>query len=297
MDESIDRFLHSLKVERNSSPQTLRSYANDLGSLTDYLDDRVGSRPHPASVTVHQLRGFVAYLHDCEYARTTIARRLACLRSFFKYCQREQIVTGNPAKALRTPRTGRKLPHYLSTSEIETLLSAPNAMTADGLRDRAILEVLYSAGLRVSELVKIDIPDWDQAGAVRVLGKGSKQRMAPIGSHAAVAIDRYLAVREPTRSTDPALFLSKRGTRITDRSVRRMLDKHIAAAGLSQKTSPHTLRHSFATHLLDGGADLRSVQEMLGHASLTTTQIYTHISTKRLRETYEAAHPHAQRAS
>ena len=297
MDETIDRFLRYLKIERNSSEQTLRGYANDLGSLTDYLDDRVGTRPSPSAVTVHQLRGFVAYLHDCEYARTTIARRLACLRSFFTYCQRQQIVTANPAKALRTPRAGRKLPHYLTTDQIDTLLATPNAMTPDGLRDRAILETLYSAGLRVSELVGLDIPGWDVAGGVvRVFGKGAKERLAPIGSHAAVALERYLAVRQPRRESDLAFFLNKRGTRLSDRSVRRMLEKHIATAGLSDRTSPHTLRHSFATHLLDGGADLRSVQEMLGHASLTTTQIYTHVSAQRLRETYESAHPHAKRA-
>ena len=293
MDETIDRFLQHLKVERNVSPETVRGYANDLGSLTDYLDDRVGSRPQPAAVTVHQLRGFVAYLHDCDYARTTIARRLACLRSFFTFCQREQIVSSNPAKALRTPRAGRKLPHYLSGDEITLLLDAPNAETTEGLRDRAMLETLYSAGLRVSELVGIDLPDYDPAGVVRVMGKGAKERLAPIGSYAALAIDRYLMVRRPKRAADAAMFLSRRGTRLTDRSVRRMLDKHIAACGLSTKTSPHTLRHSFATHLLDGGADLRNVQEMLGHASLTTTQIYTHVSAERLRSTYEAAHPHA----
>ena len=297
MDETIDLFLRSLRIERNASPETLRGYANDLGSLTDYLDDRVGSRPHPSRVTVHQLRGFVAYLHDCQYARATIARRLACLRTFFTFCQRQQIVASNPAKALRTPRAGRKLPHYLTGEQVATLLTTPNAMTPDGLRDRAILETLYSAGLRVSELVSLDLASWDQAsGVVRVMGKGSKERLAPIGSFAAEAIDRYLAVREPKREAEPAIFLNKIGTRISDRSVRRMLDKHIQAAGLSSKTTPHTLRHSFATHLLDNGADLRSVQEMLGHASLTTTQIYTHVSAKRMRETYEAAHPHARDA-
>ena len=296
MDETIDRYLQFLKTERNASPETLRGYANDLGSLTDYLDDRVGSRPHPSAVTVHQLRGFVAYLHDCAYARSTVARRLACLRSFFRFCQREQIVASNPAQALRTPRAGRKLPHYLSTDEIVTLLETPDATTPDGLRDRAMLETLYSSGLRVSELVGIDLDDWDQSGTVRVMGKGAKERLAPIGSHAALAIDRYLFARQPKKPTEPAMFLNRLGTRMSDRSVRRLLEKHIHACGLSQKTTPHTLRHSFATHLLDGGADLRSVQEMLGHASLTTTQIYTHVSSKRMRDTYEASHPHAKPA-
>ena len=170
-------------------------------------------------------------------------------------------------------------------------------MTPDGLRDRSILETLYSAGLRVSELTGLDLDSWDVAGGVvRVFGKGAKERIAPIGSHAAIAIERYLDVRKPKRENEPAMFLSRRGTRLTARSVRRLLEKHIQTAGLSDRTTPHTLRHSFATHLLDGGADLRSVQEMLGHASLTTTQIYTHVSATRLRDTYEAAHPHARPA-
>ena len=250
-------------------------------------------------MTVGILRNYVAYLHDCEYARTTIGRRLACLRSFFRYCVREAICETNPAKPLRTPRTGRKLPNFLSTKQVATLLEAPIATTPDGLRDRAMLETMYSAGLRVAELVGLNLEHWDRdAGIVRVYGKGRKERVAPIGSFAARALERWVRVRRPADNADPddqaALFLNRFGRRLSTRSVGRMIEKHLKSTNLDSSISPHTLRHSFATHLLDGGADLRSVQELLGHKSLTTTQIYTHVSTRRLRETYEKAHPHAQ---
>ena len=306
MQSAVDAFLAYMRHERNASEHTLKSYADDLASWHDYLDDRVGARPAPAAVTVHHVRGFVTYLSDCEYAAATIARRLAALRSLFKYCQREGLASANPAKAVRTPRGSRKLPHYLTGEQIDALLVAP-PLSAEpvkndpGTRDRAILETLYSAGLRVSELTAMDLAHWDRAGGVvRVRGKGRKERLAPVGSHAARALEAWLSHRAVSPKAKPAdadaVFLNRRGGRLTTRSVGRLLEKHITAAGLSQLTSPHTLRHSFATHLLDGGADLRSVQEMLGHASLTTTQIYTHVSTKRLRETYEAAHPHARPA-
>ncbi|MFG0333721.1 MAG: tyrosine recombinase XerC, partial [Maioricimonas sp. JB049] len=241
---------------------------------------------------------YVAYLHECQYARTTIARRLACLRSFFRYTTREGITETNPAQALRTPRVGRKLPHFLTTEQVATLLEAPPANEPMGLRDRAILETLYSAGLRVAELVGLDVGDWDRdANILRVLGKGRKERIAPVGSYAAKALDRWLDVRMPAPDGSPedrgAMFLNRFGRRLTTRSIGRMLEKYLKVTGLDTLTSPHTLRHSFATHLLDGGADLRSVQELLGHKSLTTTQIYTHVSTRRLRETYEQAHPHS----
>ena len=302
MDTAVDGFFAHLRHERNASEHTLKSYGDDFASFFDYLDDRVGERPAPAALTVHHIRGFVTYLTDCEYAHATVARRLAALRSLFKYCQREGLASSNPAKAVRTPRGGRKLPHYLTGDQIDSLLSAPPANERAGLRDRAILETLYSGGLRVSELTALDAAHWDRAGGVvRVYGKGRKERFAPIGSHAATALTRWLDVRQVSPKAKPdeqdALFLNRFGRRLSTRSIGRMLEKYIAQAGLSKLTTPHTLRHSFATHLLDGGADLRSVQEMLGHASLTTTQIYTHVSTKRLRETYEAAHPHARRAS
>jgi integrase/recombinase XerC len=298
MQTAVTAFLRFLRIERDASELTRKSYAEDFESFYDYLRDRVGTIPGPADVDTGLLRGYVAYLHECQYARTTIARRLACLRSFFRFTTREGITHTNPAKALRTPRTGRKLPHFLSTEQVASLLEAPPANEAAGLRDRAILETLYSAGLRVAELVSLNVADWDRdANILRVLGKGRKERIAAVGRYAARALDRWLEVREPDGSAPPeerdALFLNRFGRRLTTRSIGRMLNKYLKLTGLNLITSPHTLRHSFATHLLDGGADLRAVQELLGHKSLTTTQIYTHVSTRRLRETYAHAHPHA----
>ncbi|MEZ6130973.1 MAG: tyrosine recombinase XerC [Planctomycetaceae bacterium] len=300
MQSAIRSFLNFMKVERNSSALTVKSYTDDLQHLTEFFHEQHGLVPEPRQVNVNQLRSYVAYLHECGYARATVARRLACLRSFFRYCNREGICDTNPARPLRTPRAGRKLPHFLTTEEVGRLLLTPPANQNDGIRDRAILETVYSAGLRVAELVSLSVSDLDRsAGVLRVLGKGRKERIAPVGSFALKALDRWLEVRrpDPTASTEDqeALFLNRFGRRLTTRSIGRMLEKHIALSGLSTQTSPHTLRHSFATHLLDGGADLRSVQELLGHKSLTTTQIYTHVSTRRLKEAYEAAHPHAHR--
>jgi integrase/recombinase XerC len=298
MQAAAAAFLRHLRVERNASELTLKSYAEDFESYFDYLRDRHGGIPAPDQISTSVLRGYVAYLHECNYARTTIARRLASLRSCFRYTTREGLTPANPAKALRTPRVGRKLPHFLTTEQVARLLEAPPANDAMGLRDRAILETLYSAGLRVAELVGLDVADWDRAAnIIRVLGKGRKERIAPVGRFAARALERWLEVRtsDPDASEDDreALFLNRFGRRLTTRSIGRSLEKYLKMTGLDRITSPHTLRHSFATHLLDGGADLRAVQELLGHRSLTTTQIYTHVSTRRLRETYEHAHPHA----
>ncbi len=299
MHNAIADFLRYLRIEKNASELTVKSYQEDLDSLLEAFNDRLGGVPTAVDqIDTGTLRDYVAYLHDCDYARSTIARRLACLRSFFRYCQRQGWVESNPAKALRTPRAGKRLPHFLSTEQLATLLETPDANTWDGLRDRAILETLYSAGLRVAELVSLDLEDWDrEADVLRVIGKGRKERYAPVGSYAAAALTRWLEARaqRPQIKDEArfAIFLNKNGGRLTARSVGRMLDKHLRDAGLDRITSPHTLRHSFATHLLDGGADLRSVQELLGHKSLTTTQIYTHVSTKRLREAYQLAHPHA----
>ncbi len=298
MHAAIHAFLNYLKIERNASVLTIKSYADDLSHIVEFLQEQTGAIPAPRNVEVGILRSYVTYLHECGYARTTVARRLACLRSFFRYCNREGICETNPAKPLRTPRAGRKLPHFLTTDQVAALLIAPPANSDAGLRDRAILETMYSAGLRVSEVVGIDLKDWDRSsGILRVLGKGRKERIAPVGSYASKALDQWLEVRTPDAKASEkqrsAVFLNRFGRRLTTRSIGRMLETHITTAGLTQQTTPHTLRHSFATHLLDGGADLRSVQELLGHKSLTTTQIYTHVSTRRMRETYEKAHPHA----
>lgn len=300
MHNAVQGFLRYLRIERNSSEHTLKSYKDDFASFNEYLNDRVGTELSPEEITIPVLRGYVTYLHECQYARTTIARRLACMRSFFRYTTREGLTPTNPAKALRTPRVGRKLPNFLTAEDVVKLLEAPPANTVAGLRDRAILETMYSAGLRVAELVGVNVDDWDrEANILRIRGKGKKERITPVGTYAAKALDRWMEVRVESPTGKPqevaAIFLNKFGKRLTTRSIGRILEGHIATCQLQQKVSPHTLRHTFATHLLDGGADLRSVQELLGHKSLTTTQIYTHVSTRRLKETYEAAHPHSKR--
>ncbi len=300
MQAAVEGFLRYLRIERNASPLTLKSYRSDLARLLQFLVSTEAGLHEPQDVSIGQLRAYVADLHQQGYARTTIARRLASLRSLFEYCRREKLVESNPARALRTPRQGRRLPHFLSTEQVAKLLETPSEDQPAGLRDRAILETLYSAGLRVSELVSLDLADWDRdSNVLRVRGKGRKERIAPVGRFAAAAILDWLEHRQtdnsPSATDGDAMFLNRFGRRLSARSVGRMLEKHIAAAGLDQLTSPHTLRHSFASHMLDGGADLRSVQELLGHKSLTTTQIYTHVSTRRLRETYDRAHPHARR--
>ncbi|MDY0167131.1 MAG: tyrosine recombinase XerC [Thermoguttaceae bacterium] len=299
MQRAIDRFLQYLRVERNASELTVKSYREDLAALSTYLGEAAGGTPpEPDAIGVLDLRGYVAALTEAGYASSTVARRLASLRSFFKFGQREGWVATNPAKPLRNPRKTRTLPHFLSAEDIGRLLGAPPARGRQGLRDRAILETMYSAGLRVSELVGLDDGDLDFAsGVVRVRGKGRRERLAPIGSFAAEAVTRWLAVRrlhvhEPTGPSAP-VFVNKFGRRLTTRSVARMLEKYLKEAGLDTRTTPHSLRHSFATHLLDRGADIRSVQELLGHKSLITTQIYTHISTAALRQVYEKAHPRA----
>ena len=299
MHSSVGRFLQYMAVERNASDLTIKSYREDLAHLMRHLAASDGSCPKPAAVTTLDLRGFVASLHDANYAKTTIARRLASMRSFFRFGQREGWVKANPAKPLRTPRKPRSLPHFLSTDEIGRLLVAPPANERQGIRDRAILETLYSAGLRVSEVVGLNDDDVDYAGCVlRVRGKGRRERLSPIGSFAMKALKRWLAVRRlaprESQSQHKPLFVNRFGRRLTTRSVARMLEKYLRATGLDSRTSPHTLRHSFATHLLDRGADIRSVQELLGHKSLTTTQIYTHVSNAGLRAAYERAHPRAR---
>ena len=300
MEKSIPRFLRYLKVERNSSDLTIKSYREDLELLFEYLCDSMGRSPSPSELTPLDLRTYVSALHEAGYAKSSVSRRLASMRSYFRFAQREGLCESNPAKPLRNPRRERKLPHFLSGREIGKLLSAPPRSEPMGLRDRAIFETLYSAGLRVSELVGINLPDLDlEDGLVRVRGKGKRERLAPLGSYAIKAIRAWLKKRVPAKQLSKeeasAVFLNKFGKRLTTRSVGRMLEKYLKITGLDTRTSPHTLRHSFATHLLDGGADIRSVQELLGHKSLVTTQIYTHVSTAGLRKAYEKAHPRARK--
>ncbi len=300
MTEQIERFLRYLRVERNASELTIKSYREDLLMLAEYLADSRGGRfPSPGEISTVELRGYVAALHEAGYSASTVARRLASMRSFFRFGQREGWVDANPAKPLRNPRRSRKLPHFLSTEEIGLLLDAPPANTQLGLRDRAILETMYSAGVRVGELVGLNDSDLDlAAGILRVRGKGRRERLAPLGSYACRALKEYLRVRklDPKLAPDAPrpVFVNRFGRRLTTRSVARMLEKYLRQTGLDRRTSPHSLRHSFATHLLERGADIRSVQELLGHKSLITTQIYTHVSTAALREAYQRAHPRAK---
>lgn len=297
MHAEISQFLRYLDVERNASDLTIKSYREDLMDLADFLTEEGTKRVAPRDVDSAALRHYVSALHDAGYARTSIARKLASLRSFYRFSQRQQLADTNPAKALRNPRGQRKLPHFLTGEEIQQLLNSPDAGTESGLRDVAILEVMYSAGLRVSELVGMNDRDLDfEEGVVRIRGKGRKERFGAIGEYAANALKRYFAVRkriETPSTNELPTFTNKFGQRLTTRSVARMLEKYIKKCGLDTRTTPHTLRHSFATHLLDRGADIRSVQEMLGHKSLVTTQIYTHVSTASIKQAYANAHPRA----
>ncbi len=298
MRTAVARFLKYLAVERNASPHTVKSYGEDLEALAAYLSEaRDGSPPSSGEITVFDLRGYVSALHDSGYAKSSIARHIATLRSFFRFGQREGWAETNPAKPLRTPRQGRSLPHFLTAEELGRLFDAPPPNEPMGLRDRAILETMYSAGLRVSEVVGLDDADLDfQAYLLRVRGKGRRERLAPVGSYAINALKRWLRVRKlAPREKGPPVFVNRFGRRLTTRSVARMLEKYLKITGLDSRTSPHSLRHSFATHLLDRGADIRSVQELLGHKSLVTTQIYTHVSNAALREVYQRAHPRAKK--
>jgi len=324
MLKAAKRFLQYLRVEKNASDLTLKSYKEDLEALTEYLYDLFDGRvPEPSEVTTMHLRGYAAAMHEAKYAPSTIARRLASLRSFYRFGERDRWANDkNPAESLHIPKVKRNLPYFLSTEEVGKLLEAPSAGDPFGIRDRAMLETMYSAGLRVSELVGMNLGDLSLAeGLVRIRGKGRKERFAPLGSHAVKAIRVWFAPRKkllagemdvlgrtravPKRSkaakipsnVPPAntpLFLNKFGGRMTTRSAARMLIKYLEQTALDTRTTPHTLRHSFATHLLNNGADIRSVQQLLGHKSLVTTQIYTHLKPEHLIKVYNKAHPRAK---
>lgn len=296
MIRPIERFLESLEFERDASPHTIRAYQSDLSQFCDILC--IQSNQDLKKVTNVRIRTFLAKLRDAGCSKRSAARKLASVRSLYRYLCRRKYVRSNPASGVRSPKLERKLPAFLDVQEVRRLLEQPRAEGFQGLRDRAILETLYSTGIRVSELVNMDLRGIDRrSGVVRVLGKGRKERLAPLGTYAQAAIADYLALRDAhfagRRFDRQAVFLNKDGARITARSVERLIGKHAAGAGLADKTSPHTLRHSFATHMLNNGADLRSVQELLGHVSLSTTQIYTHVTHERLKKIYDKAHPRA----
>jgi integrase/recombinase XerC len=292
MQRHIEKFINYLRIERNASSHTITNYSIDLRDFSVFLgEEKVEDLDHLA------LRRFLANLRARNLSKRTIARKLSALRSFFKFLYREGHIKANPITAVSTPKLDKYLPTFLDVDKVIKLLTSPDEGTLDGLRDKAILETLYSTGIRVSELVRLDSDDIDFiGGVVKVFGKGAKERMVPIGETALSAVRKYLDKRGPLRSEGKdrdAVFVNKFGTRLTDRSIRRMLDKYIRKCSIQEKISPHSLRHSFATHLLDRGADLRSVQELLGHVNLSTTQIYTHVTTERLKSVYDKAHPRA----
>jgi integrase/recombinase XerC len=293
-DEALDGFLAYGRTVRNLSAHTLEAYGGDLARLCAFLD-RAGV-PDVRRVDVALLRQFLSHESDRGLAKTSLARLVASVRSHFKWMHRERIVVANPAAALRGPRKRRTLPEPLTQAEVERLLSAPAEEGWLAARARAVIEVLYSAGLRVSEAARLDFADVDLAGGVmRIRGKRKKERLAFLGGPARSAVERYLALRAVAQrgAASPALFVNNRGARLSIRGLQRLVDAQLAKAGLAGRGTPHTLRHSFATHMLDAGADLRSVQELLGHADLATTQIYTHVTSRRLREAYDKAHPRA----
>lgn len=294
MQREIDQFLAHLGSERNVSPHTLAAYRVDLGQFREFVRADRGAEAGVAAVDHLLVRRWLAQLHR-SHTKSSIGRKLAALRTLFKYLLREGTVAKNPAELVATPKREKKVPYHLAIDEVTALMEAPAGIDLLSLRDRAILETLYSCGVRVAELTGLDVGGVDLAqGLVRVLGKGGKERVVPVGRPARQALAAYLAERGGPLPAEP-LFLNARGGRLTSRSVRRVVDRHILRVATLKKVSPHTLRHTFATHLLEGGADLRAIQELLGHASLSTTQKYTHVNIDRLMEVYDKAHPKARK--
>ncbi|MBN3039338.1 MAG: tyrosine recombinase XerC [Candidatus Omnitrophica bacterium] len=289
MNRYTEKFFTYLEIEKNVSPHTLLNYRIDLQQLFTFLKDKDALK-----IDRLDIRKYLADLKSRNIQKRTVARKLSTYRSFFKFLVREGHLKYNPVTGVSSPKMDKKLPIFLDVEKVATLIEAPDKKTALGLRDRAILEALYSTGMRVSELVGLSIGKVDFiSGMVRVYGKGRKERLVPIGDRALRAIRDYLEKEPEPKKDSRALFLNKNKRRLTDRGVQNLISKYIRIASLKEKVSPHTLRHSFATHLLDKGADLRSVQELLGHASLSTTQIYTHITTEHLKSVYNKAHPRA----
>jgi integrase/recombinase XerC len=318
MLEQMEAYLSYLQGERAASPHTLKNYAIDLQQFRAFLRGRKLPRSKPVVSGVERgdawqreidpdeidqltVRAFIADLHGRGIARSSIARKLATLRSFFRYLCREGIVQANPAKLVPTPKLPKRLPAHLSVDEVDRLLASPGRQDVQSARDRAILELFYASGIRLSELVGLDLHNLDlREGLVKVKGKGNKERIVPVGSKAKMALKGYLDKRKELIPTSgqgplgpPAVFLNRRGGRLSARSVGRILLKYLQRSGLGPKITPHGLRHSYATHLLEAGADLRAIQELLGHASLSTTQRYTHLNLDHLMEVYDKAHPRA----
>jgi integrase/recombinase XerC len=294
----LDKFLLYLEAERQVSQHTIINYAKDLNQFYEFaaIDNAPDEGIALAELDHLVIRQYLAVLKRRGYSKTSIQRKLSALRSFFKFLCRETVITDNPASMIRTPKKEKYLPNVLHKTQITDLIEAPDTGSPLGLRDRAILELLYGTGIRVSELVSLTTSSFDlDFGYARVFGKGSKERIVPIGTKALEALSEYIRLARPSlvKPDEEGLFVNRFGTKLTDRSVRRIIDKYIRLLGMNRNVSPHTLRHTFATHMLDGGADLRSVQELLGHVSISSTQIYTHVTNERLRSVYKKAHPRA----
>ncbi|WP_224984536.1 tyrosine recombinase XerC [Geomonas agri] len=290
MKRAIEQFCAYLETERNVSPHTLAAYKSDLEQFASFLEGR--SEPRPEAVDHLAIRQHLAQLHK-GHAKSSIGRKLSAIRALFRFLLREGRLEKNPAELVSTPKKEKRLPFHLNIDQVSALVQAP-AGSSLPLRDRAVLETLYSCGIRVSELTGMNVGDLDLTdGVARVMGKGGKERIVPVGSFARQALAAYLAERGESAPSEP-LILNSRGKRINRRSVTRIVDNHMLLIAAMRKVSPHTLRHTFATHLLEGGADLRAIQELLGHASLSTTQKYTHVSIDKLMEVYDKAHPKAR---
>jgi integrase/recombinase XerC len=290
MREHINRFIRYLEVERGVSAHTVRAYRKDLEEFSAYAASK------PKDIDLIDIRGFIAAQINKGLNKITVSRRLSSIRSFFKYLHREGYITANPAKLVSNPKIPKMLPRYLSVDDVFSLIERPEGIGFITVRDRAILELLYSSGLRVSELSGLNVDDLNiRESLVKVRGKGKKERIVPVGSKAVDAVKSYLVERMLRRSRDKALFLNRTGTRLTDRGVRRIVVKYARASAMTGHVGPHVLRHSFASHLLQGGADLRVIQELLGHASLSTTQKYTHLDITHLMDIYDKAHPLANK--
>jgi integrase/recombinase XerC len=292
-------FLKYLEVEKNYSPKTIAAYKNDINQFIDFLEHHNRGL---VDIDYLTLRHYLAALGSDGFRRATISRKLSAIRTFLRYLHREKILNSSTFCVVSTPRQGKRLPHFLYFDEMLTLLSMPLGDNPLGLRDRAMLELLYATGIRVGELVGLDVGSIDfAAGLLLVYGKGAKERLVPFGTFAANSLQEYLqaarpellALRKDGDTHFKALFLNRFGGRLSDRSVRRILDAYVEKTGMTKKISPHAIRHSFATHLINAGADLRSVQELLGHVNVSSTQIYTHISKERLKNVYDKAHPRA----
>jgi len=293
MRKQIADFLLHLRNEKNVSAHTERGYRSDLEQLAEFLGDR-----DLAGIGHQDLRQFLGHLIARKVKKSSLARKLSAVRAFFKYLDREGVVSGNPARLIATPKQDKRLPAVLTVDDALRLMNAPEGDAVDGLRDRAVLETLYSTGIRASELIGINFEDINRNDhLIRIRGKGRKERIVPVGSKALAAIDAYAARKNDKAKDekDESVFTGPSGKRLTARTVQRILGNYRKKLGLSQKASPHTLRHSFATHLLESGADLRAIQELLGHASLSTTQRYTQVNLDSLMETYDKAHPRAKK--